>query len=85
VVIWFKHRYSLAQSLKHESILLHSHLENKARKNNQAGEQLNESITGERWPPISERNNRLRESVQIIRALFSGQQVTHCFIEDFGE
>jgi coenzyme F420-dependent glucose-6-phosphate dehydrogenase len=42
-----------------------------------SGEYLNEHITGERWPPKAERNQRLRESVDIMRALWAGETVTH--------
>ncbi len=41
-----------------------------------SGQALNESITGEPWPPKDERNKRLLESVEIIRALWSGSEVT---------
>lgn len=34
-------------------------------------------ITGERWPPKSERNARLRECVDVMRALWAGETVTH--------
>lgn len=42
-----------------------------------SGEAANEHITGERWPRKAERNARLRESVDIIRALLAGEEVTH--------
>lgn len=42
-----------------------------------SGERLNEGITGEAWPPKPERNARLRESVEIMRALWAGETVTH--------
>lgn len=42
-----------------------------------SGEALNEHITGKRWPPKPERNARLRECVDIMRALWSGETVTH--------
>ncbi|HVM29890.1 MAG TPA: TIGR03885 family FMN-dependent LLM class oxidoreductase [Candidatus Limnocylindrales bacterium] len=42
-----------------------------------SGEALNEAITGERWPYKQERNARLRESVEIMRALWRGETVTH--------
>ena len=42
-----------------------------------SGEALNEHVTGERWPPKAERNARLRESVEIMRALWAGETVTH--------
>lgn len=42
-----------------------------------SGEASNEHITGERWPSIDERRQRLRECVDIIRALLAGEEVTH--------
>jgi coenzyme F420-dependent glucose-6-phosphate dehydrogenase len=42
-----------------------------------SGERLNEHITGEAWPPKGERNERLRECVEIMRALWAGDTVTH--------
>jgi probable non-F420 flavinoid oxidoreductase len=42
-----------------------------------SGEALNEHITGERWPPKAERNDRLKECVDVIRALWAGETVTH--------
>jgi probable non-F420 flavinoid oxidoreductase len=41
------------------------------------GEASNEHITGERWPSKAERNARLRECVDVIRALFAGEIVDH--------
>jgi coenzyme F420-dependent glucose-6-phosphate dehydrogenase len=42
-----------------------------------SGEAINEHITGERWPVKPERNARLRECVDVMRALWSGETVTH--------
>lgn len=42
-----------------------------------SGQALNEHITGERWPTKPERNERLLESVEVIRALWQGQTVNH--------
>ncbi|NJL09645.1 MAG: TIGR03885 family FMN-dependent LLM class oxidoreductase [Calothrix sp. SM1_7_51] len=42
-----------------------------------SGQALNEHITGEKWPCKSERNARLKECVNIIRALWSGETVTY--------
>jgi probable non-F420 flavinoid oxidoreductase len=42
-----------------------------------SGERLNEHITGERWPPKAERNRRLAECVEVMRALWAGETVTH--------
>ena len=41
-----------------------------------SGEALNEAITGERWPAKDERNARLKASVEVMRALWSGEEVT---------
>jgi probable non-F420 flavinoid oxidoreductase len=41
-----------------------------------SGEALNEHITGAPWPPKAERNARLRESVDVMRALWSGKRVS---------
>jgi probable non-F420 flavinoid oxidoreductase len=41
------------------------------------GEASNEHITGGRWPSKAERNARLQECVEVIRALFSGEVVDH--------
>ncbi|HYD95216.1 MAG TPA: TIGR03885 family FMN-dependent LLM class oxidoreductase [Noviherbaspirillum sp.] len=42
-----------------------------------SGEALNESLTGARWPPKGERQARLKECVDIMRALWAGETVTH--------
>ena len=42
-----------------------------------SGEALNESITGEPWPPKTDRHARLLESVDVMRALWRGETVTH--------
>src|ERR687893_2212265 len=42
-----------------------------------SGEASNEHITGERWPPKAKRNARLRECVDVMRALFAGETVNH--------
>ncbi|NLX09650.1 MAG: TIGR03885 family FMN-dependent LLM class oxidoreductase [Chloroflexi bacterium] len=42
-----------------------------------SGEWVNEHITGERWPTKAERNQRLQESVAVMRALWAGETVTH--------
>ncbi|MCU1571077.1 MAG: F420-dependent glucose-6-phosphate dehydrogenase [Naasia sp.] len=41
-----------------------------------SGENLNEHVTGEGWPPIAQRQDMLEEAVQIIRALHTGELVT---------
>lgn len=42
-----------------------------------SGQLLNEIITAEKWPVKAERNARLKESVDIMRALWAGETVTH--------
>jgi probable non-F420 flavinoid oxidoreductase len=42
-----------------------------------SGQLLNEGITGDKWPTKSERNERLKESASIIRALWKGEIVTY--------
>ena len=42
-----------------------------------SGEAINESITGIAWPDKQERNARLKECVDVTRALFAGETVTH--------
>jgi probable non-F420 flavinoid oxidoreductase len=41
------------------------------------GEASNEHITGDGWPDKPMRTARLREVVDILRALFAGEEVTH--------
>ena len=41
------------------------------------GEASNEHITGDRWPEKTTRNARLRECVDVMRALLAGEEVTH--------
>jgi probable non-F420 flavinoid oxidoreductase len=41
------------------------------------GEASNEHITGAGWPRKALRNARLRECVDVIRALFAGEEVSH--------
>jgi coenzyme F420-dependent glucose-6-phosphate dehydrogenase len=42
-----------------------------------SGEAINEAMTGLAWPDKQERNARLKECADIIRALFAGETVTH--------
>jgi coenzyme F420-dependent glucose-6-phosphate dehydrogenase len=42
-----------------------------------SGQALNERITGEVWPAKDQRNARLKECAEIIRALWRGESVTH--------
>jgi probable non-F420 flavinoid oxidoreductase len=41
------------------------------------GEAVNERITGSAWPPKPERQQRLRECVDVMRRLWRGETVTH--------
>ncbi|MBA3303432.1 MAG: TIGR03885 family FMN-dependent LLM class oxidoreductase [Acidimicrobiia bacterium] len=41
------------------------------------GEASNEHVTGERWPRKDIRNARLRECVEVIRAMHGGEEVSH--------
>jgi G6PDH family F420-dependent oxidoreductase len=42
-----------------------------------AGENLNEHILGDRWPPPTERHEMLVEAIEIIRRLWSGDLVSY--------
>lgn len=42
-----------------------------------SGEALNEHILGDVWPPASTRLEMLEEAVEVIRALWTGEDVTH--------
>jgi coenzyme F420-dependent glucose-6-phosphate dehydrogenase len=42
-----------------------------------SGEALNEAVTGTPWPAKDERNARLKECADIIRALWNGETVDH--------
>jgi coenzyme F420-dependent glucose-6-phosphate dehydrogenase len=41
------------------------------------GEAVNESITGESWPPKETRKERLRECAAVLRRLWDGERVDH--------
>jgi G6PDH family F420-dependent oxidoreductase len=41
------------------------------------GERLNEHVLGQHWPPASTRQAMLREAIEVLRALWTGDQVTH--------
>jgi coenzyme F420-dependent glucose-6-phosphate dehydrogenase len=41
------------------------------------GEAVNEAITGSAWPTRAERNARLRECADVMRALWRGETVSH--------
>ena len=42
-----------------------------------SGEAVNESVVGADWPAKDERNARLKEGADIVRALLAGAKVTH--------
>ncbi|WP_407886531.1 TIGR03885 family FMN-dependent LLM class oxidoreductase [Scytonema sp. NUACC26] len=42
-----------------------------------SGQALNEQITGDVWPTKSQRNARLKECVDVMRALWAGETVNH--------
>lgn len=42
-----------------------------------SGEAINEHITGDPWPNKAQRNARLRECVDVMRALWAGETVDH--------
>jgi probable non-F420 flavinoid oxidoreductase len=42
-----------------------------------SGEAVNEHVTGDRWPRKADRDARLLECVEVIRALLRGEEVTH--------
>ncbi len=42
-----------------------------------AGENLNEHVIGQGWPPVAQRQDMLAEAVEIIRRLHTGELVTY--------
>ncbi|MEA2686697.1 MAG: hypothetical protein QOE93_1892 [Actinomycetota bacterium] len=42
-----------------------------------SGENLNEHILGDRWPITDERLDMLEEAVEVMRALWTGDEITH--------
>lgn len=42
-----------------------------------SGENMNEHVTGDKWPRKELRQQRLRECVDVIRRLLDGEEVTH--------
>ncbi len=42
-----------------------------------SGENLNEHILGERWPPVPQRQERLEEAIEVIRLLWEGGLRSH--------
>jgi G6PDH family F420-dependent oxidoreductase len=41
------------------------------------GENLNEHILGDRWPPVADRQERLAEAIEVIRLLWDGGLKSH--------
>ncbi|MEU2711829.1 LLM class F420-dependent oxidoreductase [Streptomyces sp. NPDC007205] len=41
------------------------------------GEALNEHILGDHWPPLNVRLEMLEEAIQVMRRLFTGEEVSH--------
>jgi coenzyme F420-dependent glucose-6-phosphate dehydrogenase len=42
-----------------------------------SGENLNEHILGDRWPPVPQRQERLEEAIEVIRLLWEGGLKSH--------
>jgi G6PDH family F420-dependent oxidoreductase len=42
-----------------------------------SGENLNEHILGDRWPPVADRQERLAEAIEVIRLLWEGGLKSH--------
>jgi coenzyme F420-dependent glucose-6-phosphate dehydrogenase len=42
-----------------------------------SGENLNEHVLGDRWPPVAERQERLAEAIEVIRLLWEGGLRSH--------
>ncbi len=42
-----------------------------------SGENLNEHVTGDRWPTVAERQARLEEAIEVIRLLWKGGLKSH--------
>jgi coenzyme F420-dependent glucose-6-phosphate dehydrogenase len=42
-----------------------------------SGENLNEHVLGDRWPPVAERQQRLEEAIEVIRKLWTGKLTSH--------
>lgn len=67
------HPVILAQAAATAAILL----EGRFRFGVGTGEVLNEHVTGDRWPPIDERLDRLEEAIEVMRELWEGGTTTH--------
>ncbi len=52
-------------------------LEGRFRLGVGSGEALNEHVLGDRWPSTDERLDRLREAIEIMRELWTGEQISH--------
>jgi G6PDH family F420-dependent oxidoreductase len=61
----------LAQAAATSSLLLHG----KFVFGVGTGENLNEHVWGAPWPPIAERIERLREAIELMRLLWSGENI----------
>lgn len=42
-----------------------------------AGERLNEHVVGQGWPGVDHRHDMLREAIEIMRTLWSGELISH--------
>src|SRR5262245_23480075 len=42
-----------------------------------AGERLNEHVVGQGWPSVDHRHEMLREAIEILRMLWSGELISH--------
>jgi G6PDH family F420-dependent oxidoreductase len=42
-----------------------------------SGEALNEHVLGDRWPEADERLEMLEEAIEVIRALWTGEEISH--------
>jgi G6PDH family F420-dependent oxidoreductase len=42
-----------------------------------SGENLNEHVLGDRWPPVARRQERLEEAIEVIRKLWRGEMTSH--------
>lgn len=47
-----------------------------------SGEAVNEHVTGDPWPPKSDRNARLEQSAEVIRELLAGREVSRTGLID---
>ncbi len=68
------HPAVIAQAAATSAVLLG---ENRFRLGIGSGEALNEHILGDVWPPAPVRLEMLEEAVEVIRALWTGEDLTH--------